>query len=164
MRIADLFGGNKYVAAINLYCAKYGITIPESEALKVSELLVDNTRFCVCIDKNGVELLPIRERSMLIGKIIGGRIKRGIVLYFHDGAYRTITPENWEETWKMLIPKVEKIVDDRIRVPKRERTMFDEAMPARGYKKMSKRGFSCTYYANEAMGRMQSINTKIVMG
>ena len=161
MKILDLFGSNKNVATINLYCKTYGITMPEPETQKVLQMLSNNSRFCVFIDKSGVDLLHIHERSVLIGKIVGARVKRGIVLFFHDGAYRVVTQDNWQETWRMLIPKPEKIVDDRIIVPIRKRTMFDDALPERQPKKMSKRGFSRTHNANVSMSRLSSIKTKI---
>lgn len=164
MRISDLFGSNKNVATINFYCQKYGITMPESEEQNILEMLRNNSRFCVFIDKSGIDLLRINERSVLIGKIVGARVKRGVVLYFHDGAYRVVICENWNETWKMLIPKPERIVDDRIIVPIRKRTMFEDALPERPPKKMSKRGFSRTHTANLSMMRMQSIHTKILVG
>lgn len=159
MRIFELFGGNKYVAAINLYCQKYGITMPERETQKILELLSANDRFCVFIDNFGVELLRISERSALIGKIVGGRVKRGTVLFFHDGAYREVTRDNWAKTWKMLVPKPEKIVDDRIIMPICKRTMFEDALPDRPLKKMAKRGFSRTYNANVSMARLSSVKT-----
>ncbi len=159
-----MFGSNKNVAVINFYCQKYGITMPESEEQNILEMLRNNIRFCVFIDKSGINLLRIHERSVLIGKIVGARVKRGAVLFFHDGTYRVVTRENWNKTWKMLIPKPERIVDDRIIVPIRKRTMFDDALPERPQKKMAKRGFSRTNSANRSMDRLQSIHTKIIMG
>lgn len=162
MKIADLFGSNKNVAVINLYCQKHGITMPDCESERVVELVSNRTKFFVFIDGKGVETLVMSERSTLVGKIVGYRVKRGTVIYFHDGAYRVVTPENWNETWKMITPKAPQVQDDRIIVPIRKRTMFDDALPDRPQKKFSKRGFSRTHTANEAMMRLQSIHVKII--
>lgn len=155
MKISDLFGDNKSVSTINFYCQVYGITMPENELYNILAMLQENARFCVFISKLGCETLRIDQRSELVGKIVGGRVKRGTVLFFHDGAYRVVTPENWRETWKMLVPKPERIVDDRIIVPKRKRTIFDEGLPDRVQKKAARRGFERTYIANESITRMQ---------
>lgn len=157
MKISDLFGDNKNISIINFYCQIHGITMPENELYNILEMLQGNARFCVFISKLGCETLRIDQRSELVGKIVGGRVKRGTVLFFHDGAYRVATPENWRETWRMLVPKPEKIVDDRIFVPKRKRTIFDEGLPDRAQKKAARRGFERTYNANLGIDRLQTV-------
>lgn len=144
MRISDLFGDNKNVALVNFYTSQYGITVPENTVGQMRKLQSDCAKFFVFIDEKGAEILQMRERSTLVGKIVGGRIRRGVVLYFHDGACRTVTRENWRETWAMIVPKTPVPEDDRIIVPVRKRTAFDDAMPTRPAKKMHKRGFSQT--------------------
>lgn len=151
MKISDLFSDNKNIATIGFYCQLHGITMPKRDEEKANELIKKRVCFFIFVDKSGIDFLQFSEKNTLIGKIVGGRLKRGAVFYFHDGSMRQITWENYAKSWKMLTPKAPKdtkIYDDRITVPKRKRTAFDDALPDRPMKKMSKRGFSRTINAN----------------
>lgn len=154
MKISDLFGGNKNIATINFMCKQKGITMPEREQERIETMLQNGDSFFVFIDKSGLDVLLMRERSELLGKIVSGRVKRGAVLYFHDCAYREVTRENWKETWRMITPSKPILRDDRIIVPKREQTIFDACLPGRPYKKVSGKGFQRTLIANESMHRI----------
>jgi hypothetical protein len=154
MRIADLFGGNQNIAAISSYCSKRGTIMPEREQEHILKMLEAGERFFVFISADGVECRKMRERSALLGRIVSYRFKRETVLFFHDGAYREVTRANWSETRRMIEPKQPTFVDDRIRVPKRERTAFDDALPGRPNKKAGRKGFLRTLTANESMSRL----------
>lgn len=158
MKIGEIFADNTYLASLKIECKMYGITMPRHIENEIAHLLRKSARFVVFIGRAHVETLEIAHRSDIVGKIVGMRLRQGKKVYFfHDGAMRLITWENWKKSWAMLTPKPEKIVDDRIRVRRRERTMFEDAMPDAPHKKMSKRGFSRLYNASESMHRMQSL-------
>lgn len=154
MKISDLFGSNKNIATINFACMQQGITMPECEVKRIEQMLQVNQRFFVFVDKGGLDIVLMREKSDLLSKIVSGRMKRGKVLFFHDGAYRAVTRENWEETRRMISPSKLVLRDDRIPVSNRKQTAFDEGMPERPHKKFSRKGFLCTLIANESMQRV----------
>lgn len=154
MRISDLFGGNVHLSVVQILCAKQGITMPECEAKQIETMQQSNQSFFVFIDKSGLAILQMRERSELLGKIVSGHLRRGVVLFFHDCTYREVTRGNWKDTWRMIVPKKQIQYDDRIPVPKREHTSFDDALPDRPHKKFSRKGFLCTMIANESMQRI----------
>lgn len=157
MKLSEMFGGNKNIATINFMCQQQGVTMPEREQERIETMLQNGERFFVFIGKSGLDVLQMRERSEMIGKIVSGRVMRGTVLFFHDHTYREITRTNLKDSWRLITPKMPILRNDRIPVPKRERTSFDEAMPDRPHKKFSRKGFLCTMIANESMDRISCI-------
>ena len=152
MKLYDLYGNNPHIATITLQARMYGLNVSDRDAQRILDLIRHNARFCVFISAKGLEIFPIKERSALVGKIVGGRIACGSVLFFHDGACRVVTRKNWSETWAMLTPKPEVIKENRRTMPTRhEPSMFEEALPDEPMKKRRKKGFERTYYANVKM-------------
>lgn len=154
MKISELFGGNVHLSVIQVLCAKQGITMSKNESERIEAMIQSNQSFFVFIDKNGLDVLQMRERSELLGKIVSGRVRRGVVLYFHDCTYREVTRNNLNETLIKVTPRTPYECNDKIPVPKRDRTSFDDAMPDRPHKKFSRKGFLCTMIANESMDRI----------
>ena len=162
MKFYNLYGNNKNIATITLQARIYGLTVSENDIQQITNLISKNARFCVFISAKGLEIFPIREKSALVGKIVGGRIACGSVLFFHDGACRIVTRKNWNDTWRMLTPAPEVIKEDRCIVSKRKPSMFDDAMPETPHKKMHKRGFSRTYMANASMINTRTFTIKTI--
>lgn len=153
MKIAELFGGNRYIATIGIICSQNGIVMSERDKEKIERMLQNNQSFFVFVNKYGLNTVLMREKSDLLSKSVYEHLKRGKVLFFHGRNYREITRDNWKETQQMIYP-AKVLYDDRIPVPERERTAFDDAMPERLYRKTSKQGFLRTQTAHEAMDRL----------
>jgi hypothetical protein len=127
--------------------------MPEREAQKVENLVRAGNSFFVFISKDGIDMLEMRERSELLAKIVSGRVRKSQVLFLHDGAMREITRENLSDSWRLIAPRKVIERDDRELIVRKEPTAFDDAMPRRPHKKVSKKGFIRTVNANEAMER-----------
>jgi hypothetical protein len=151
MKIADIFSDSHYIAIVKMMCKSAGIHIPEHTEQRINGLITRNERFFVFIDKTSVEIAEMRERSELLAKIVAGRVKRGFVLFFHNGKMREVTFQNIKETFRWIAPKtIER--DDRVLIARKKRTMFDECkLDVR--KKYRNKGFIRTEIANESMER-----------
>ena len=129
---------------IDNYCRLYGVTMP-----KIDFTLTD---YFVTFSADGVQVLYLQKSSALLGKIVGGAMKRGTVLYVHNGWVKPLTWETWKQTWaKLFAPKPRKTapVPNRVRAYKSEifETMQQKRMP----QKPQRRGFECTFSANQTM-------------
>jgi predicted DNA-binding transcriptional regulator len=153
MRIEENFADCKHVGTVKIVCALNGIAMSESEAQKLTNLVVSNNKFFVFIGKSGLDILEMRERSELLAKIVSARVRRGIVLFFHDGAIREITRKDTPYIWQTVAPKKVIERDDREIIPVKKRTIFEEAMNEQPRKKYRNWGFPRTMQANEAMYR-----------
>lgn len=153
MKLSELYSDCKHVAIMKILCASNGITMPEREAQKVENLVRAGNSFFVFISKDGIDMLEMRERSELLAKIVSGRVRKSQVLFLHDGAMREITRENLSDSWRLIAPRKVIERDDRELIVRKEPTAFDDAMPRRPHKKVSKKGFIRTVNANEAMER-----------
>jgi hypothetical protein len=153
MKISNLISDCKHVATIKIMCALQGQTMSEYETRKIENLIRAGHRFFVFTDKTGTSVVEMPERSLLLARIVAGRVCRSTVLFFHDGAIRQITRKNMAESWGLIAPQRVIECDDREKITPRKRTAFDDAMQKRPYKKMNKRGFSRTQIANEAIER-----------
>lgn len=157
MKISDLFGGCKHTATIQIMCATHGQTMPEHEAQRIANFVRTGDSCFVFVDKTGIEILEMRERSERLAKLIARRVFRSVVLFLHDGAIREVSRDNMTETWRLIAPKRVIERDDREEIVPRKKTAFDHAMPARPHKKMSKRGFSRTQMANDSQERISRL-------
>jgi hypothetical protein len=153
MKIQNLISDCKHAATIKIMCGVHGQTMSDYETRKVENLVRAGVKFFVFIDKTGISIVEMPERSILLARIISGRVSRSTVLFFHDGAIRQITRKNMAESWRLIAPQKVIERDEREEIPRRERTAFDDAMPGRPYKKMNQRGFTKTHNSNEAMER-----------
>lgn len=127
------------------YCRLFGVTMPEIEPTQ--------THYFVTFSADGVGVLYMHKPSALLGRIVGGAMKRGTVLYVHNGWVKPLTWETWQKTWKKLFaPKSRK---SSMPMPNRERVyrseIFETMQPKRPAKKARKGGFECTYKANTSM-------------
>ncbi|NDV63982.1 hypothetical protein D0T60_01795 [Bacteroides sp. 224] len=154
MKLSELYSDCKHVATMKILCASKGITMPEREAQRIENLVRAGNRFFVFISKDGIDILEMRERSELLAKIVSGRVRKGQVLFLHDGAMREITRNNLAESCKFYAPIKPIERDDRVRIVRKKPTSFDDGMPERPHKKVSKKGFLRTEMANESMQRM----------
>lgn len=151
MKLFNLLSDNKNVSFVSLYSI---VPLCKNVTAKIETLTQTNKPFFVFVSEKDTEILEVKEKSILLGKIVGGRVQRSkTVLYFHDNNFRIVSRENWKETWKHITPS-EKEKNDKIRIEKKEKTAFDECLPDRGYKKPSKRGFMRTISANTSMERI----------
>jgi hypothetical protein len=153
MKISELFSDCKHVATMKILCASKGVTMSGCEAQKIENLVRAGNRFFVFIGKDGIDILETDERSALLAKIVAGRVRKGLVLFLHDGAMREITRKNLSDSQRFIAPK--KVIErnDRVLIVRKKPTAFDDAMTERPNRKMRKRGFIRTEIANEAMQR-----------
>lgn len=83
-----------------------GRALPARIVEKARELIREGASFFIA---NGVdrepEILVMGARSEAFGKIVGFRLRYGAAVWWHDGALRLVTRENWKETWAKITPK-----------------------------------------------------------
>lgn len=160
MRIGEKYDSNHKIAAVKILCQKYGRSMPERDTEYMKDLLKRNSEFFVFINKSGVEIQAINERSDLLGVIVYNKVKRGKVLFFHDFNFTEVDRNNIKRFLTFIMPKRKAEGNDRIRVPKREISMFEEAQIDPPNKKRGRnRGFKRTFMANSLMN---NIHTPIV--
>lgn len=103
-----------------------GRALPARIVEKAGELVREGASFFIA---NGVdrepEILVMGARSEAFGKIVGFRLRYGAAVWWHDGAYRVVTRENWRDTWRMITPRPVERGADPERVRPRPVTSFD---------------------------------------
>lgn len=132
---------------IGNYCRLYGVQEP---AINPEE-----TRYFVAISAGESKVFYIRGRLALLGQIIGGQMKRGMVLYVQGRRVVPVTWEKWKIFWrKFFAPKV----TDRNPEPNRERCPRPGIFQLMQHRdiphKPSKRGFERTEIANRSMNML----------
>lgn len=127
------------------YCRLYGVTMPE---IKGAE-----THYFVTFSPDGADVLYMHKPSALLGRIVGGAMKRGTVLYVHNGWVKPLTWETWKQTWaKLFAPKPRKKQTPALdRSAPYRSEIFETMQPKRPAKKARKCGFERTYNANASM-------------
>ena len=85
---------------IEMYCGRYGVTLTSDTREQIEKYNAEHRNFFVFIGSTGVDLLVMRERSELLGKIVGGRLRRGAVLWFDCGIMTWVNESNWKQIWK----------------------------------------------------------------
>lgn len=126
------------------YCRLYGVTMPE---IKGAE-----THYFVTISADGTGVLYPHKASKLLGQIVCGAMKRGTVLYVHNGWVKPLTWETWKETWmKLFAPKPRKTSPVPTHVQSYRSEIFETMQPKRPVKKARKCGFEGTFNANSSM-------------
>lgn len=150
MKIADLLGTNSKTMTIEMYCGRYGVTLTADTREQIEKYNAERRNFFVFIGSTGVDLLVMRERSELLGKIVGGRLHRGAVLWFDGGIMTWVNRQNWKEIWKEIAPRKAYVRDDRVsqgeilahREKKRLEAFVSEGMPEQAQGKLGKKGHS----------------------
>lgn len=127
------------------YCRLYRVTMPELDPTQ--------THYFVTFSADGAGVLYMHKPSELLGRIVCRAMKRGTVLYVHNGWVKPLTWETWKRTWaKLFAPKPRK---PKALVPNREPAyrseIFETMQPKRPAKKARKCGFERTYNANTSM-------------
>lgn len=129
---------------IDNYCQLYGVTMPEIDYCE--------TRFFVTISSGGAQVMYLREPSRLLGRVVGEAMKRGTVLYVHNGWVKVLTWENWQKTWDNLFaPKKPNKNPEPNTIRPFKSEIFETMKQPRAHKKPRKHGFERTYKANHAM-------------
>ena len=129
---------------IGNYCQLYGVTVPEID--------YSETQFFVAIASDRTEVMRYRKPSVLLGRIVCEAMKRGVVLYVHNGWVKLLTWENWKQTWaKLFVPKKRDTRPEPNTVSPYRSEMFEQAKQERPRKKPQKHGFQRTFSANLAM-------------
>ena len=150
MKIADLLGTNSKIMTIEMYCGRYGVTLTSDTREQIEKYNAEHRNFFVFIGSTGVDLLVMRERSELLGKIVGGRLRRGAVLWFDCGIMTWVNESNWKQIWKDIAPRQAHVHDDRVsqgeilahREKKRLEAFVSEGMPEQAQGKLGKKGHS----------------------
>jgi hypothetical protein len=153
MKISNLISDCTHAATIKIVCGANGQIMSNSEVRKIENLVRAGTSFFVFVDKTDINIIEMPERSMLLARIVSGRVSRSTVLFFHDGAICQITRKNMCKSWGLIAPQ--RIIEREIKekFARRKTGAFEDAMPERPYKKMNQRGFTKTHNSNEAMER-----------
>lgn len=127
------------------YCRLFGVTMPEIEPTQ--------THYFVTFSADGVGVLYMHKPSALLGRIVGEAMKRGTVLYVHNGWVKPLTWETWKQTWaKLFAPKARKTAPEPNTSPAPYRSeIFALVQPKRQHKKPQKHGFERTFSANQSM-------------
>lgn len=129
---------------IGNYCQLYGAPMPEID--------YSETRFFVAIAASRTEVMRYRQSSRLLGRIVCEAMKRGIVLYVHNGWVKVLTWENWKKTWdKLFAPKKRDKHPEPNTVRPYRSEIFEQGQQERPRKKPQKHGFLRTFSANFAM-------------
>lgn len=129
---------------IDNYCRLYGVTMPEID--------YSETRFFVTISSGGAQVIYLREPSRLLGRVVGEAMKRGTVLYVHNGWVKALTWENWQKTWDNLFaPKKPNKNPEPNTIRPFKSEIFETMQQPRRPKKPRKYGFERTFTANQSM-------------
>lgn len=130
---------------IDNYCRLYGATMPEID--------YSQTQYFVTFSPDGAGVLYLHKPSALLGRIIGEAMKRGTVLYVHNGWVKPLTWETWKETWaKLFAPKPRKNTAPEPNTSRPYRSeIFETMKQKRAPKKPQRHGFECTFNANTSM-------------
>lgn len=133
---------------IDNYCRFYGITAPEIDYTEA--------RVFVAISPAGAHVLYLRRPSKLLGRIVCEAMKRGTVLYIHNGWVKPLLWDQWSQTWERLfVPKTSKSKapsPNYVRPYKSE--IFETMQQPRRPKKPRKHGFERTFTANQSMNML----------
>jgi len=130
---------------LDKYCLLYGVAMPVIDRTE--------THYFVTFSPDGAGVLYMRKPSALLGRIVGGAMKRGTVIYVHNGWVKPLTWDNWAKTWaKIFAPEPRK---SKAPEPNREREyrseIFETMQAKRPAKKPRKQGFERTQSANASM-------------
>ena len=72
---------------IGNYCQLYGVTVPEID--------YSETQFLVAVSHECAKVMHWRGPSELLGRSVCEAMKRGAVIYVHNGWVKLLTCENW---------------------------------------------------------------------
>lgn len=130
------------------YCRLYRVTMPE--------IVPAETQYFVTFSTDGADVIYMHKPSPLLGRIVCGAMKRGTVLYVHNGWVKPLTWETWKQTWaKLFAPKPRKKNTPAIdRSAPYHSEIFETMQPKRPAKKARKRGFERTFNANTSMNAL----------
>lgn len=132
---------------IDNYCRLYGVTMPEID--------YSETQFFITISPDLAQVMYVRKPSKLMGRVVCEAMKRGTVLYVHNGWANVLTWEDWKKTWSRLFAPKKRNNDpepNKSRPYKSE--IFETMQQSRRYKKPQKHGFERTFSANVNMNRL----------
>lgn len=130
---------------IDNYCRLYGVSAPVID--------YSQPQFFVTISPAGAKVMCLREPSRLLGRVVCEAMKRGTVLYVHNGWVKPLLWEKWNQTWERLF--AQKNTKSKAPSPKTTRPykseIFKTMQQTRRPKKPRKHGFERTFTANQSM-------------
>ena len=143
---------------IGNYFQLYGVTVPEID--------YSETQFFVAVSHECAKVMHWRGPSALLGRIVCEAMKRGVVIYVHNGWVKLLTWENWKQTWaKLFVPKKRDTQPEPNTVLPYRSEIFEQGQQERPRKKPQKHGFRRTFNANFAMnlyGPTRGIRTEVL--
>lgn len=132
---------------IGNYCRLYGVAMPEID--------YSETQFFVAISSGGARVMRFCTPSKLLGRVVCEAMKRGTVLYVHNGWANVLTWEDWKKTWiKLFTPKKRNNAPEPNKIHPYKSEIFETMQQPRRYKKPQKHGFERTFSANINMNRL----------
>lgn len=137
---------------IDNYCQRY-------YKVKPPEINYAAPQYFVTISPEGAGVLYLhKDATPLLGRIVSEAMKRGTVLYVHNGWVTPLLWEKWSQTWeRFFAPKKQK---DKAPKPNYMRPykseIFEEMQQKRAPKKPQKHGFERTFAANQAINNFPS--------
>lgn len=132
---------------IDYYCRLYGVAVP----------IIDysNTQYFVTISSEGASVLYLRRGSKLLGRIVGEAMKRGTVLYAHNGWVAPLTWEKWRQIWaRLFVPKIKDTAPEVNSARPYRSEVFETMKQPQAPKKPRRHGFERTFSANRSMNQL----------
>ena len=134
---------------IDNYCRLYGVTMPEIDT--------GETQYFVTISPTGAGVLSLQTKATrLLGQVVGAAMKRGTVLYVHNGWATPLTWDNWKPMWAKLFASKPRKSPGQEPDPTRpyKSEMFEMMQQECQPKKPQKHGFTRTFIANQSMNQL----------
>ena len=167
MKLGDILGANPLDMTLRMIAGSHGVEIGTEVREKIDNFQTEGKEFFVFIGRLGVDVLEVRERSVMIAQIVGGRMRMGAVIWFRETMsckpiYDVITMDDWKAGLGKIISgekrenKLREIAEERelrreisqaqaLRKGRKLDRQFDEACEVILYKKMGSRGFNMTF-------------------
>ena len=99
-----------------------------------------------------------------MGQVIGGALKRGIVLYVNNGRDTLVTWDNWKIIWGKLFatkPRKNNLPEPNTLRPYKSE-VFEDGQHKRRSKKPARHGFERSFNANTSMNLLGLPRFKII--
>lgn len=162
MKLGEIFGTSPLDLTLNLCAGGYGIIVDAKMRERIKNSQESGKEFFVFIGERGVDLLEVRQRSVIIAQIVGSKLHFCSVLWFRRGNYSVVDMNDWKDGIAQVISgqRRDEMREQRetARQERKERSeatqilnemrrskRFDEARSVDLYKKMGKRGFNLSF-------------------
>lgn len=141
---------------IDNYCQRY-------YKVKPPEINYAAPQYFVTISPEGAGVLYLhKDATPLLGRVVCEAMKRGTVLYVHNGRVAPLLWEKWSQTWeRFFAPKKKNKAPEPNYMRPYKSEIFEEMQLKRAPKKPQKHGFERTFAANKAMNLLGHPLSKI---